>query len=63
MTRSYFSQKGGLPAQTALMDTRAVFTEAFGDFLIGASPIRAANARTGSSVTADVALLAIEASE
>lgn len=30
-------------------DAGAVFTEAFGDFLIEASPIRTANARTGDS--------------
>ena len=52
-----------LASANASEDAGAVFTEAFGDFLIEASPIRAANARTGSSVTADVALLASEASE
>lgn len=44
-------------------DAGAVFTDAFGDFLIEASPIRAANARTGSGRAADMALLASEAGE
>jgi len=56
-----------LVSASATEDAGAVFTDAFGDFLIEASPIRAANAQTasgiGSAVAADVVLLANEAGE
>ena len=56
-----------LVSASATEDAGAVFTDAFGDFLIEASPIRAANAQTasgiGNAVAADVVLLANEAGE
>lgn len=56
-----------LASVSASEDAGAVFTDAFGDFLIEASPIRAASAQTGSgagnAVAAEVALLASEAGE
>ncbi len=47
-----------LASVNAAEDAGAVFTEAFGEFLIEASPIRAANAQT----SADAAMLPAEAS-
>ena len=52
-----------LASANAAEDAGAVFTEAFGDFLIDALPIRAASAQTGSNMAADVVALASEAGE
>lgn len=46
-----------LAALSTEEDTGAVFTDAFGDFLVEASPIRAANAQTGRSSRPAEALL------
>ena len=46
-----------LAALNAEEDAGAVFTDAFGDFLIEASPIRSANAQTGMPPLADAALI------
>ncbi len=51
-----------LAAASASDDAGAMFTEAFGDFLIEASPIRAANAATPSGRPVDAAIIG-EASE
>ena len=52
-----------LAALDAQEDAGAVFTDAFGDFLIEASPIRAANAQTGMPTLAEASILSGEAGE
>lgn len=52
-----------LAAVSTSEDAGAVFTEAFGDFLIEASPIRSANARTGEGASSGDVAAAGEAAE
>lgn len=56
-------EKVTLAALETQEDAGAVFTDAFGDFLIEASPIRAANAQTGVPSLADASILSSEAAE